>query len=192
MLNYEQLRGLESQYTSTDAPMPQLATGRNEAVEKFYQAPMNLGRSAPLGAMASGQASAQVDAEEMKKAHTERMRAWNESQKDRVRREDTPDGYKFYDGQGNEISAYQFARAKGVNLRTALGETTNQEDVGALNEYELIRQAMELASQASTDIGARAEYQLLTSMNPQLKGNAADLMRQLIKKYPRIFTLRYE
>lgn len=103
-------------------------------------------------------------------------------------------GYDFFDPQGRPITAYEFARAKGVGLRDVLQESNNVQDKQIVEEYEGLDDFTSLVSipekeRTSEENTALEDYY---KINPELRNMPPqEVLNKFMNQYSHVFRLSY-
>lgn len=102
-------------------------------------------------------------------------------------------GYKFYDGAGNEISAFQYAQAKNVSPTDVLKGSTNPIDIGFTQDYKQLQayinaKANSKNDQTAADEAANIEAIVKKNYGIDLhKESISDVINQFKTAYPTVF-----
>lgn len=105
-----------------------------------------------------------------------------------------PDGgFGFYDPQGNEISAYQYASATGKAPTDVLKNSTNPIDIGYAKDFKDLQDYINLKLQSSKDTAAAQKAKAIeqdvqkTYKINIAKMTPAQLIQQFQSAYPTIY-----
>lgn len=95
-------------------------------------------------------------------------------------------GYTFLDPDGNEISAFQYARATGKNSAEVLADSENPIDVQYQNDYNGLQDFLNASTTGdkATMDAYYAENSSLRTMSP------AEVMRKFKEAYPTVYGTR--
>lgn len=105
-----------------------------------------------------------------------------------------PDGgYGFYDPQGQEISATQYAGAKGLSITDVLKNSQNPIDIGHAKDFKDLQQYINLKLQSAKDTAAAQKAKAIEDDVQKTYGiniaklTPAQLIQQFQSAYPTIY-----
>lgn len=95
-------------------------------------------------------------------------------------------GFGFYDSVGNEISAYQYARATGKTAYEVLNDSDNPIDQQYARDYANLQDFMDAALS-----GDKETLNAFYKENPSLKGaSPSDVLKKFKAAYPTVYGLK--
>jgi hypothetical protein len=171
---------------SSDIQTPTSPLGSFPELSQLYQSSFQLPQATGAANILTNQAQQQVA--EAKAAAAAKK---DKSKYQRVKKKDG--GFAFYDPDGNEISAYDFANATDTNPTDALKDSENPIDIGYQQDYKNLQDYMsaklnskqdEESAKIAQDIEARVKEAHgidLSSLNPQ------QLIDQFKQAYPTVY-----
>lgn len=202
MDNYEQLKAAVQGSTQQGAPTSPL--GSFPELAKLYssafQLPLSNAASKGLGAQTDVKVYNQKAAEEEAKANQlDELKLQAQSLQDaqdpskfqQVAKDDG--GYGFYDGAGNEISAFEFARATGKSPADVLAQSQNPIDIGFNQDYKQLQDYLNAKAnskndQTAADTAKNIEAIVKKNYGVDLhKMQIKDVIKQFQSAYPTVF-----
>lgn len=130
----EQLR--QATLGASNIQTPTSPLGSFPELSQMYQSSFQLPQAAGAASALSGQAGLAVQEQEAAaKAKTDK------SKYQRIKKKDG--GFAFYDGAGNELSAYDYANAVGAKPSEVLADSENPIDIGYQQDYKNLQDYME-------------------------------------------------
>lgn len=176
--NFAQLQATIANATGAGTGAGAPILGGYPELEKFYNSTFQ----APFSDAASSALSTNTD---INVANAKRAAsAGGRGKPQRVRKEDG--GFAFFDENGNEISAKQFAELTGNTTTDILSDSENPIDIQYLNDYKNLQDFMNAATTGDRDT-LDAYYQQnnnLRSLSP------ADVIKQFRQAYPTVYGTR--
>lgn len=143
MDNFRQLQATAlGALSQPGAPAPLSDTSYGPALQKFFDIGFKLPLSSAASQAAVGQAGViDKQAELARQQELERLK--DKAEGKGYRREPRQDGgFGFYDPDGNEISAYEYARATGTTVYKALSDSDNPIDKQFAEDYQNLQDYM--------------------------------------------------
>lgn len=105
-----------------------------------------------------------------------------------------PDGgYAFYDGAGNEISAFDYARATGKSPADVLKNSTNPIDIGFNQDYKQLQDYINAKANSKNDPSAAQTAKNIEAAVQKSQGvnlakmNIQDVINRFKQAYPTVF-----
>jgi hypothetical protein len=105
-----------------------------------------------------------------------------------------PDGgYAFYDNNGNEITAAQYAAARNEDVTKVLGNSYNPIDKAFVQDYKQLQQYINDKANAKNDATARSRAQTVETQVRKLYGiqlhqqNPNQVINAFIQAYPTVY-----
>lgn len=164
--------------TSPATPYPEL--------QKYYDINFQL----PLSNAGVKVAAGQADATNNQREYDIKQQAQNLQDKasgagyKRAPRADG--GFGFTDPDGNEISAYQYARATGKDTSQVLSDSNNPIDAQYIRDYSNLQDFMDASLGGNKE--AVSEYY---KHNPQLKNlSPGDVIKKFQQAYPTVYGMK--
>jgi len=198
MALFDQLQAATQNFTpGVQAASPVL---NSPEISNFYASSQNLVGSAPLTSSLINESAQKVNRDEEARSNEAEKLKGQLTGSGYQRTTSANGGYNFFDAQGNPISAFQYARAKGVSLADALQGSADAGDQKIQNEYSSLLDVTELVNMSPSDRQSIADestgetYQdYLNSyyeQNPGLnKLTAQQLVNRFMNKYSHMFKL---
>lgn len=102
-------------------------------------------------------------------------------------------GYAFYDGNGNEVSAAQYAAARNQDITTVLKHSYNPIDKAFAQDYKQLQQYINDKANAKNDPKARSRAQAVETQVRKLynidlhQQNPSEVINAFVQAYPTVF-----
>jgi hypothetical protein len=154
----------------------------NQAYQSSFRAPAI---SSSVGAITNG---AQQVVEERKKAEAAAAAAAaaksDPKNFQRLPKEDG--GFAFFDGEGKEISAHEYARATGNEVASVLADSENPIDISYVNDYKNLRSYMTAWQNKDKEAIAAIQNADETGQLKKIK-DPHELMKRFYQAYPTVY-----
>jgi hypothetical protein len=197
---------LQTQAQANLQPTPQLPSPIMDSPEisNFYSTQRQLTGSTPAVGALINESSQQVGRDEASRA-AEIARLKDEAEGNGYQRtSNATGGYNFFDSKGTPISAFQYARAKGVGLTDALQGSADAGDQKVVSDYNGIKELAMLVSMSSkerqqvvdtdeegNDITYEDQLNQYYKENPQVKGlTPQQVLNKFMNSYSHMFRMK--
>lgn len=148
-------------------------------LQKYYDINFQL----PLSTAGVRALTGQADAKEKQREFDVKQQMEKASGKGYTRVPKEDGGYGFFDSEGNEISAYEYARATGKSALDVLSDSENPIDIGFREDYQNLQEFLQAA--VNKDTQALEEFY---SLQPSLRNMApADVLKRFKAAYPTVY-----
>lgn len=171
------------QQTILNAGQQTAPTSAFPELQKYYNINFQLPLSNAGVRALSGQAQAKADQSEFDTKQQIQSVQDQQSGQNYTKSPKKDGGFGFFDAKGNEISAYDYARATGKSAYEVLKDSDNPIDSQYMRDYENLQDFFD-ASMSGDKEKINAYYK----ENPSLKGlKPADVLSRFRKAYPTVY-----